>query len=590
VVVPLVSIVVASIAIYPNRSLIVWMDEHIVDRIHQDYWRNKHLTNNPFLKDNYAPIAEEHVAVRGAGVVEGSLPPDLSGLFVRNGPNPVPQHEWRKGYHWFDGHGHLHTLRIKPRDNDEKEQELLYSNQYIPTPRYLIERFILGKEFFFRMGEMTGVSGLLKAMVWAPIKMKLFNLSHLTVGTGNTHTTMTAVNHKIFAGHEASLPFELVLDDNGSIVKDPPTNDNRMVQNAQSKFETLGGILDYPVSAHPKVDPRTGNLLFHSYSAMSDLIQRDGNYKVGEYNPHTDKVETYYGVRTNDGHTSFAHDMMFTTNWFVLYDSSVHLDVRQVLNTTATANGEPARLFQWNASATLKLGLAPRHGANATSDDVIWFDVGTPHAMIHPLNAWEEEDGTVLLWSPIADSFDANLEANTFYMAEFRMNPNDGRVTKAVIDTAYNVEFPRVRHSFLGKFARYGTATIMNPKLGGDGLFDGFVVYDMLDKQVHKVVKYRSGDIGGEAVIIPKPGTGGSGEFYLGTFVWNKVKNKSFFLLYDGEVASGHNDYVESNESESLVARIELPYRIPYGFHGEWYSENQLQAHLKHHSHGMVIQ
>jgi carotenoid cleavage dioxygenase len=130
----------------------------------------------------------------------------------------------------------------------------------------------------------------------------------------------------------------------------------------------------------------------------------------------------------------------------------------------------------------------------------------------------------------------------------------------------------------------------MNPKLGGDGLFDGFVVYDMLDKQVHKVVKYRSGDIGGEAVIIPKPGTGGSGEFYLGTFVWNEVKNKSFFLLYDGEVASGHNDYVESNESESLVARIELPYRIPYGFHGEWYSENQLQAHLKHHSHGVVIQ
>ncbi|KAL3904529.1 MAG: hypothetical protein SGILL_010031 [Bacillariaceae sp.] len=392
-----------------------------------------------------------------------------------------------------------------------------------------------------------------------------------------------SASSKIYAGHEASLPFEVVFDDNGSIVTAVSSNDDNseMVQESKSLFETFHGVLDFPVSAHPKVDPDTGNLLFHSYSAQYDLIQKHGNYKVGEYNPHTDTVETYYGVRTDDGHTSFAHDMMFTKNWFVLYDSSVHLDVRQVFNKTATADGDAARLFQWNASATLKLGLAPRR-RNATTDDVLWFDVGTSHAMIHPLNAWEEEDGTVVLWSPISDSFDAKLEANNFYMAEFRMDPaNSGRVTKTVIDAAHNVEFPRVRQDFLGKFARYGPATIMNPKLGGDGLFDGFVVYDLLEKKVHKVVKYRSGDIGGEAVIIPKPRTKESGEFYLGTYAWNTFDKKPFFLLYDGEDEASGSD-TASTESSSLVARIEIPHRIPYGFHGEWYSEDQLQAHQKH--------
>ena len=58
------------------------------------------------------------------------------------------------------------------------------------------------------------------------------------------------------------------------------------------------------------------------------------------------------------------------------------------------------------------IGLAPRHEPNATSNDEIWFTVDdhAPHIIIHPLNAWEEDDGTVVLWSPTGDYFDINID------------------------------------------------------------------------------------------------------------------------------------------------------------------------------------
>ena len=148
-------------------------------------------------------------------------------------------------------------------------------------------------------------------------------------------------------------------------------------------------------------------------------MKKDGSFKFGEYNADTNNVESYFGVRTHDGHTPFAHDMMFTKNWFVIIDSSVHFNMTQLMNETGN-------FFMWNPNANLKLGLAPRHVPNVTSDDVIWFDFGKPHVILHPLNSWEEEDdGTVVMWSPCGDDFDIGIETggNSYYMTEFRINP-----------------------------------------------------------------------------------------------------------------------------------------------------------------------
>jgi carotenoid cleavage dioxygenase-like enzyme len=56
-----------------------------------------HKAENPFLSGTMAPVNTE-VFTMDLKVVEGAIPPDMSGVFLRTGPNP--QHQPWGGYHW----------------------------------------------------------------------------------------------------------------------------------------------------------------------------------------------------------------------------------------------------------------------------------------------------------------------------------------------------------------------------------------------------------------------------------------------------------------------------------------------------------
>jgi len=64
---------------------------------------------NPFLRGNFAPWREEGVT-DGLQVI-GEIPRDLNGTFFRAGPNPAFEPEGR--YHWFDGDGMVHAIKIE---------------------------------------------------------------------------------------------------------------------------------------------------------------------------------------------------------------------------------------------------------------------------------------------------------------------------------------------------------------------------------------------------------------------------------------------------------------------------------------------
>ena len=75
-----------------------------------------------WLDGNFAPVAEETEAFDLA--VEGALPPELTGVYMRNGPNP------KNGPtpHWFLGNGMLHGVRL------EAGKARWYRNRYVKTP------------------------------------------------------------------------------------------------------------------------------------------------------------------------------------------------------------------------------------------------------------------------------------------------------------------------------------------------------------------------------------------------------------------------------------------------------------------------
>ena len=520
-----------------------------------------HIKSHFYLSGNYAPVVEEHQGVNVVDIVQGAIPEDLDGLFIRNGPNPIASQLSKKRHHWFDGHGMLHNLRIQ-------KGSAIYTNMFIPTPRYILERDA-GEPIFLRIGELTGVAGLLKILLLGTRLPEVYGLSKFHVGpfeAGPANTHVLLYDKKFYCLNEGSLPFEISLSDLGTI------------QEAFGHVASFQGsnateLLDYPVSAHPKIDVQTGNLLFHGYSTAPDLVRRDGAIKVGEWSVLSHSLVQYLGLRLpgDDNHSPFAHDMMFTDHWILAVDTSVHFNPNAILD-------QKAEVFAWNAESNLRIGLVPRitHQQRAPSEqiDIKWIDLGRPYSLVHTLNSWEEEDGTVVFWAPLGTSFeflvDKKARKNAFYMTEMRMNPETGTVSTTTVGEEYNVEFPRIREDCLGHFCRYGFAGIMGEP-DNDDFFVGFVKYDLEKKRVDGAVRYGNGDVGGEPVIIPKPGSRAqaSSEVYVGMFVYNTNDQESYFVLFDGETLS-----------EEPVVRLRIPHRVPYGFHGLWVDGADLREHV----------
>ena len=79
-------------------------------------------TNPWFLRGNWSPMIEERTETSLS--VTGSIPPELSGVYLRTGPNPKSG----QGDHWFLGDGMVHGIRLSGGKAE------WYRNRFIQTP------------------------------------------------------------------------------------------------------------------------------------------------------------------------------------------------------------------------------------------------------------------------------------------------------------------------------------------------------------------------------------------------------------------------------------------------------------------------
>ncbi|RPK55972.1 Carotenoid cleavage oxygenase [Streptomyces sp. ADI96-02] len=163
------------------------------------------------LSGNYAPVTEELTAHDLP--VTGTLPPELSGWYLRNGPNPADA----ASGHWFFGDGMVHGVRL------ENGRAVSYRNRWVRTTR-----FTDGARLRDDKGNQN-----------------------LTAGTANTHVVRHA--GRTLALVESALPYELTCDLD---TKGPYDFDGR---------------LGTAMTAHPKTCPVTGELHFFGRGQASHL-------------------------------------------------------------------------------------------------------------------------------------------------------------------------------------------------------------------------------------------------------------------------------------------------------------------------------
>lgn len=439
----------------------------------------------PFhLKGNFAPVKDELTETDLE--VEGALPPDLNGLYVRNGANPVNG----KSEHWFMGSGMVHGVRL------EKGRATWYRNRYVRTP-------LLDEPELQRVsptGEVDRVAS-----------------------TANTHV----VGHagKILALEEGAYPW--VLDDKLDTVR----------------CETYEGRLTSPFTAHPHVCPITGEMLAFGYAQLPPYLT------YLRVSPSGELVQSE--VIDVPGPT-MMHDFMITENYALFMDLPVifHLP-------TAVKGGMP---FCWSDDYGARIGIMPRTGGNK---DVRWFEV-EPCYVFHNMNAWEEGDEVVLdscriseLWRQAGDMTGGEGERT---LHRFRFNLKTGAVSEETLDER-GMEFPRVSDARVGRKNRYGYCVQLG--VGEGGL--QFSTHLKFDLQTGKAEEHHYGEgcNPGEAVFVGAEGCDSdSDDGYLLSYVYDEKDDKSALVVLDA-----------SRFGAEPLARIPLPQRVPYGFHGSWVAD-----------------
>ncbi len=455
---------------------------------------------SPFLQGLLAPVTDERHDVNLK--VEGEIPTQLKGIFTRNGPNP--QFQPLGGYHPFDGDGMIHALYF---DNGR----VSYRNRWVESAGLLAERrrgracYGSVSDFLATPPDVIEEGGMMK-------------------NNANTHFVHHAGRY--FALMEACKPTEMTRE-----------------------LDTLGeydfsGRLQGPMTAHPKIDPATGEMIFFGYSPLPPYLQYyvvDGNGEI----VHHEVIDIPNPV--------LMHDFAVTRNYTIFLDSPVIFDVE------AMFRGEPG--IRWEPDKGTRLGVLPRRGK---ASQVRWFDIDSC-SVVHFYNAWDE-NGRIEVYAPVFDSMPGGLRFHDPAQVEqpfprhWSIDLAAGTVSGNRFDDCPG-EFPRVNDRHACQRTRY-----LYNALARDWAFEfnfnGVMKYDLDSGRSERFV-HGPGETSGECIFVPDPDGSAEDDGWLMSIVSDEASRSSVLAVLDARhVAAGP------------VARVKIPRRVPIGFHANWFAED----------------
>jgi carotenoid cleavage dioxygenase len=441
--------------------------------------------HNTFLEGHYAPVRTE--VTSWDLKVRGAVPGELSGTYVRNGPNPVAADPSR--YHWFSGEGMLHGVRL------EGGEARWYRNRWVRSPK---------------VARLQGRD---------PVPADEGGFSP---GPGNTNIVSHAGS--LWALTEGSLPYRL-------------TGEFDTVSQ-----ENFGGTLPYGINAHPKFDPDTGSMHVMSYAFLEPTI---GYHEIDASGRlvRTELLETAKPV--------MVHDMAMTASWVLALDLPVVFD----LDAARAGSTMP---FRWDPEYVPRVGLLPRNG---TAADTVWIEV-EPCYVFHPMNAYDDTDGTVvvdLARHPRMFAVGLDEERGAPQLVRWRLDPSSGRCSSEVVDDRAQ-EFPRINDARTGLRHRYGyTAEVGISQMRGGAEVSTSVIKHDLDSGVATAHDLGPGRSAGEFVFVPADGATSEDDGWLMGYVNDATTDTSELVILDA-----------TDVAADPVGVVEIPTRIPAGFHGNW--------------------
>ncbi|KAJ4024715.1 hypothetical protein NW766_000955 [Fusarium irregulare] len=461
--------------------------------------------------------------------IEGEIPEEIDGIFYRVMPDPQfpPLADQDP---WFNGDGNISAFRFS-------KGNVHFKQRYVRTEKFLRER-----------EAQRALAGKYRNKYTDAVEFKIRT-------TANTN--IFYFNKVLLAMKEDAPPFAM----------DPITLKTFGVHDFNGQLPSL------TFTAHPKLDPQTGELVCFGYEAMGDGTPDVCYYSIdpdGTFNQTVWLVSPVVGM---------IHDFAVTENW-VLFPI-----IPQICDIDRLKQG--GEHWQWDSSVPFYLGLLPRRGAKAS--DVKWFKA--PNAFPgHTTNAYELPDGRIVFDLPLTDKNvffwwpdnDGNAPDPHDIRAQyvrFTIDPNASNLDLPAheVISECDMEFPRIDERVSMRPHRHSFFDMMDPKLGTDFaaiapvLGGGHPLYNALGHLNHETGKldvYFPGKthMVQEPVFVPRSEDCPEGDGYTIVLVNNYANMSSELHI------------VDTSDFSVPRAVVKLNIRLRAGLHGNWVDGKELSG------------
>ncbi|MQT15101.1 carotenoid oxygenase family protein [Segnochrobactrum spirostomi] len=452
-------------------------------------------------------------------VVEGEVPTAIKGTYYQVAPDP--QYPPMLGQDiFFNGDGCIHAFTFADGHVD-------FKRRYVLTERLKAQR-----------EARRSLHGVYR---------NTYTNDPLVSGLSNsTANTNVIVHHgKLLALKEDSHPYAL----------DPTTMETL------GTYDFGGQLTSATFTAHPKIDPVTGDMLCFAYEAKGDATPDIVYYEIDKSGRKTKEV----WIR--GPYAAMIHDFAVTEHYVVFPLMPLTVDLDRIR--------KGGRHFEWQPGLDQTFGVLPRDG---DAKDVRWFTA--PNGFQgHTLNAFDDGHGRVYVDMPVAsgnvfpffpqaDGYVPPPETIMSRLTRWTFDMNKaGNSLEASSLTDFICEFPRSDDRYMGRPYRHGFVAGLDPRRPYDfetlgppsWAFMNFFAH--VDLTTGKVKSWFADDKTSvqEPAFIPKSAGAAEGEGYLVALVNRLAERATDLLVFDAQ----HLD-------DGPIATVKLPVRLRMSLHGNW--------------------